>query len=595
MLLTPSAGQAQLRWTTNSGTITITGYSYTGSGEVVIPDTITGLPVTSIGDSAFFVEDGLTSVTIPSSVTRIGDRAFSYCAILNSVMIGTGVTRIGDGAFQGCNSLTNVTIPPGVTSIGSAAFLGCAMISVTIPNSVTNIGVAVFSYCANLGAISVDALNSAYSSVAGVLFNTNKTVLIQFPGGKIGGYAIPTSVKDVGDFAFSGSSSLISVTIPDGVTSIGVSAFSECTGLAGVTLPVSVTSIGSGAFQSCIAMTNLMAPDSITSIGSDAFNNCSGLKSVTIPAGVTSIETGLFQNCSGLTNVTIPDNVLYIGDNAFAACANLTSAVISNNVLSIGAGAFYNCVNLVGVIIGSSVTSIGEGAFGACVGLNTITVNELNSVYSSVAGVLFNKHKTVLLQCPEGRTGTYAIPTSVTSIGSGAFSYCTSLISVTIPSSVTNIGVSAFDYCIGLTSVTVGDRVTSIGTYAFASCYSLARVFFQGDAPFVADSAFIGANMATVYYLPDTTGWGTTFGDRPAVLWNPQVQTSDASFGVRTNRFGFTITGANNLVIVVEASANPANPIWFPVGTNTLTGGSSYFSDPAWTNSPMRLYRLRSP
>jgi hypothetical protein len=95
--------------------------------------------------------------------------------------------------------------------------------------------------------------------------------------------------------------------------------------------------------------------------------------------------------------------------------------------------------------------------------------------------------------------------------------------------------------------------------------------------------------------LPGTTGWGSTFGGRPTVLWSPQVQTSGASFGVRTNRFGFTITGTSNLVIVVEACTNLVNPTWSPVATNTLTGGSSYFSDPRWTNNPARFYRLRSP
>jgi len=78
------------------------------------------------------------------------------------------------------------------------------------------------------------------------------------------------------------------------------------------------------------------------------------------------------------------------------------------------------------------------------------------------------------------------------------------------------------------------------------------------------------------------------------VLWNPQVQ-NDASFGVQNNRFGFNITGTSNLVIVVEASTNLANPIWSPVATNTLTGGTSYFSDPQWTNYPGRFYRFSSP
>ena len=80
----------------------------------------------------------------------------------------------------------------------------------------------------------------------------------------------------------------------------------------------------------------------------------------------------------------------------------------------------------------------------------------------------------------------------------------------------------------------------------------------------------------------------------PVVSWNPQMQTSDASFGVRTNQFGFNITGNSGLVVVIEACTNLASPIWFPVQTNTLTGGSSYFSDPLWTNHPARFYRLRS-
>jgi hypothetical protein len=113
---------------------------------------------------------------------------------------------------------------------------------------------------------------------------------------------------------------------------------------------------------------------------------------------------------------------------------------------------------------------------------------------------------------------------------------------------------------------------------------------------------FNGDNNTTVYYLPGTTGWQNfaLLTGRPTVLWNPQAQTSDACFGVRTNQFGFNITGSSNLVIVVEACTDLANPTWSPVGTNTLntfigTNGSSYFSDSQWTNYPGRFYRFRSP
>jgi hypothetical protein len=100
---------------------------------------------------------------------------------------------------------------------------------------------------------------------------------------------------------------------------------------------------------------------------------------------------------------------------------------------------------------------------------------------------------------------------------------------------------------------------------------------------------------AMVYYLPGTTGWGSTFDGCPTALWLPQVQTTSASFGVQSNQFGFNINWASDTVVVVEACTNLANPVWNPVATNPLTGGSSYFSDLQWTNYPGRFYRLRSP
>jgi hypothetical protein len=97
--------------------------------------------------------------------------------------------------------------------------------------------------------------------------------------------------------------------------------------------------------------------------------------------------------------------------------------------------------------------------------------------------------------------------------------------------------------------------------------------------------------------LPGTTGWGSTFGGRPTALWflpNPLILNNGPSFGVKTNLFGFIISWATNIPVVVEACTNPANHTWSPVSTNSLTNGSSYFSDPQWTNYPARFYRLRS-
>lgn len=190
----------------------------------------------------------------------------------------------------------------------------------------------------------------------------------------------------------------------------------------------------------------------------------------------------------------------------------------------------------------------------------------------------------------------------VTSIGNGAFENLNTLAIITIPASVTSIGADAFFNCTNLSSVTIGNGVTNIQQEAFDLCVNLNAVYFEGNAPGLGAEVFvlfgIFSEPTTVYYLPGTTGWSMFDSNsdlNPAVPWNPQAQTTDGSFGVQNDQFGFNLTGTSNLVIVVEACTNPANPVWSPVSTNTLINGTSYFSDPQWTNFPGRFYRFSSP
>ena len=241
------------------------------------------------------------------------------------------------------------------------------------------------------------------------------------------------------------------------VTSIGGSAFRYCTSLTSVTIPDSVTSIGGWAFTDCASLTSVTIPDGVTSIGEYTFSWCTSLTSVTIPDSVTSIGEFAFHNCKSLTSMTIPRSVVSIGYDAFGWCESLTSVTILDGVRSIGNSAFTDCKSLTSVTIPNSVTSIGRGAFSSCASLTGIWVAEGNSHYvSDASGVLFNKDKTTLVQCP-GAFAVYTIPGSVTSIGDDAFSGCASLTSVTIP-----------------------DSVTSIGNYAFSCCGSLTDVYFTG-------------------------------------------------------------------------------------------------------------------
>ena len=391
------------------------------------------------------------------------------------------------------------------------------------------------------------------------------------------------------------------------VDCIGAGAFSNCISLSSVTIPNSVTRIGDVAFLNCTNLPGITIPNSITSIGDMAFLNCGSLTNVTIGDSVTNIGHGTFYYCTSLVEISVnASNPVYGSIGGVLFDKNQTTLVqfpagktgpytIPINVTDIGSEAFFLCTSLTGVTVPASVTNIPSPAFLRCTSLVEISVHASNSVYSSVDGVLFNKNQATLVQFPAGKTGPYTTPASLTSIGRDAFRYCTSLTNVTIGNSVTNIGgYLVFDNCTNLTSITIGKSVTSIGASAFSDCTSLTSVYFRGNAPNLGSFIFDGDSQATVYYLPGTTNWGSLFDGRPAVLWDPQAK-NDATFGVGPSGFGFTITGPTNVPIVVQACTNLIESAWFALSTNTLTDGTSYFSDPQWTNDPARFYRFCAP
>ena len=190
--------------------------------------------LTSVEWGAFRGCNSLTSIEIPSSVTTIPWWAFESCENLESVIIPDSVTVIGDSAFSECTSLANIEIPDSVTTIEEDAFSGCSSLeSIYIPKSVTTIEDEVFYACTKLTSITVDAKNPNYTSVDGVLFDKNKTTIMQYPAGKSG----------------------TTYSIPNGVTTISVGAFAGCKTLTNISLPVSDVAIFSRRFNSifCIS------------------------------------------------------------------------------------------------------------------------------------------------------------------------------------------------------------------------------------------------------------------------------------------------------------------------------------------------------
>ncbi len=300
----------------------ITNYSNDGPKDVVIPCQINWRYVTSINGG--FINKGLTSVIIPSSVTSIGDLAF-LSNQLTSVTIPNSVTSIGNSVFAN-NQLTSVTIPDSVTSIGNEAFLNNQLTSVTIPDSVTSIGTSAF----HTNKITSVSLSKSLTSLPNNIFYENKLTSV----------TIPDSVTSIWNNAFY-RNELTTLVLPDSVVTLGLSAFSW-NKLSSVIISDSVTTIGNGAFNGNYQLATLQLWNSVTTIGNNAF--MSGLlTSLTIPNSVTSIGSNAF-NGNSLTSITIPASVTSIWADAFRN-TRLTSIIILNPETTIWSNAFTNQTN----------------------------------------------------------------------------------------------------------------------------------------------------------------------------------------------------------------------------------------------------------
>ncbi len=220
------------------------------------------------------------------------------------------------------------------------------------------------------------------------------------------------------------------------------------------------------------------------------------IKKVVIEDGVTSISGTAF-NGYRMNEIEIADSVTSIGKFAFYNCPNLTEITLPKNLKEISLYAFTDCTALENITIPASVAVIGENPFYGCTSLNKIIVEDNNSDYVSVDGVLYTKDMTRIISYPIGKTLTeYNIPDTVKEIGGGAFGCETDLTNIIIPDSVTYIGEEAFSECKGITSITIPKNVANIGEYTFFKCAALEKIVIENPDCAIYDYSYTICNTA---------------------------------------------------------------------------------------------------
>ncbi len=228
-------------------------------------------------------------------------------------------------------------------------------------------------------------------------------------------------------------------------------------------------------------------------------SSLSNTKEIQIPETVSHIGNNAFYNCVNLETVNIPDNVTYIGENAFYNCNKLTGIEIPEKVDTICAGAF-SYTSIEEITIPASVTSVKGDPFGSCNKLKNIYVDEENTVYESIDGVLFSEDGNELIKFPAGRSGSYIVPEGTTRLGDYSFGFTDNLIKVEVPDSVSSIGEYCF-YRSGILSCRLPSSVSALPLASFYGCTNLHNIEFSSAVSTIEDYALYNcSNLKSVYF-----------------------------------------------------------------------------------------------
>lgn len=536
-------------WVNDDNTVTISKCAKDVT-EVNIPSKIEGATVTEISGDTFFKCVDLKKVTIPSTVTSIGYDTFLGCTSLENIVVDAenknyisedGILFDKDKTeliqYPLAKSGTSYTIPSTVLKIDGCAFKYMQNVkSINVPQQTTSIAAGAFGKSSNLEAINVDENNLYYTSDNGVLFNKDKSELVEYPAAKSDtSYTVPESVTYIQAQAFLGCTNLTSVSLTDNIYDMGSSVFSDCTNLTDVVLSEELSWISGSTFSDCTSLKSVKIPSNADTIYRSAFGGCTSLESITIPESVRLIEEYAFYDCSklkdiyylgteqewnkidieensagdgngALKNATIHYNktiepftynfstdgksVVIVKCDKSVSEATIPSEIEGLPVTVIDDNAFNSCSNLANINIPESVERIGVGAFYSSGVVNVTMTDNVKSI-GEEAFSWCNKLESIKLS------------ENIDKIEENMFYECESLTSIDIPNKVKSIGMSAFAFCTNLTTVTMGKNINKIAKNAFSDCYSITNVYYAGTEEEWSKIVLVGNTYltnATIHY-----------------------------------------------------------------------------------------------
>lgn len=491
--------------------------------EVYIPE-----GTTTIGEYAFYYMYDLRKIHIPNSVKKIDSGAFYGCYNIEEVYVESIEAWTGiEFGYYDCNPfeissnaklyingqpVTELIISEGVTEIKDGAFASSSawsdVQSIILPSTLKKVGNGAFSGISNLQELHISDLGGYcqiewYDYATHPLYNNTQAQIY------------------LNDQPLSGV-----VEIPDGVTSISTYSFAYQSNITEIKVPNSIISIADNAFYDLSLTYNIF--NGVNYLGNDDYPylvvmgvNDSSISSYVL-SDTTKVICGKSFYESSMTSITLPNSLKTINSQAFYNCASLTSIVIPDGVTLIGSESFYNCTSLTSITIGKNVSSMGNNAFYNCTNLTEINFNASALDLKLYNGVFYQAGQS-------GEGITCNIGKNVTKIPAYLFnpqnnqSYSPKIVSVLFEdnSSCTSIGTYAFYGCSSLTSIEIPEGVVSISSYAFSGCSKLKSIEIPSSLTIIGNSAFKDTGgVNNVYYLGDIAGWcNITFSDSASNPW----------------------------------------------------------------------------